>query len=106
MTTSFRTAQTFVATALALCVALTIVPHSRAADAAPPPLNLPKDPKPPVATEGWKVETVLLAPKIESPSVVCALPDGRVLIGEDPLDNKGGKDPIDRIICLWPDGHT
>ncbi|QOV90454.1 HEAT repeat domain-containing protein [Humisphaera borealis] len=93
---------------LAVLAAVLVIPAISRGQAAPadgrPALELRKDPKPPVAPEGWKVETVLLSPQIESPSVVCALPDGRVLIGEDPLDNHGGKDPIDRIVCLWPDG--
>lgn len=98
-----------VAAALSAAVAalLPVVARAQAAPAAPegrPPITFSNDPKPPAAVDGWKVETVLLAPQIESPSVVCALPDGRVLIGEDPLDNRGGKDPIDRIMCLWPDG--
>src|SRR5687768_3062161 len=78
--------------------------------AGPVPITLPPspgpDPKPAVAPAGWKVETVLRAPQIESPSVVCALPDGRVLVAEDPLDNRGGKEPIDRILCLFPDGRV
>lgn len=83
---------------VALVVAVGTLTRAAAAQSA--------DPKPPIAPAGWKVETVLIAPQIESPSVVCALPDGRVLIGEDPLDNRGGKEPIDRIICLWPDGKV
>jgi putative heme-binding domain-containing protein len=90
----------------ALAALAAVAPVARAQEAGPPGLNLSRDPKPPVAPAGWKVETVLMAPDIESPSVVCALPDGRVLIGEDPLDNRGGKDPIDRILCLHPDGKT
>jgi putative heme-binding domain-containing protein len=101
-----RAARVFVVAAVAAALAPVAV-LGQAAPAAPegrPPITFSTDPKPPVAVDGWKVETVLLAPQIESPSVVCALPDGRVLIGEDPLDNRGGKDPIDRIMCLWPDG--
>jgi putative heme-binding domain-containing protein len=96
--------------AILSAAALAAVPFVFAAEPDPgtgrPPLVINTDPKPPVSVEGWKVETVLMSPNIESPSVVCALPDGRVLIGEDPLDNKGGKEPVDRILCLWPDGHT
>src|SRR4051812_15235514 len=82
MLTQSRTLVTILSAAVA---ALAVTPVARAADAPSgrPPLTFSNDPKPPVGTEGWKVETVLLAPKIESPSVVCALPDGRVLIGED-----------------------
>lgn len=67
---------------------------------------LAQKPVPPVTIDGWKVEQVLVPPAIETPSVVCALPDGRVLVAEDPLDNRGGKEPIDRILCLYPDGNV
>lgn len=75
----------------------------------PPPKSFPKspdDPKPPVTLLGWKVETVAIHPTINTPSVVCALPDGRVLVAEHWLSNVGGKTPIDRIFCLYPDGHV
>src|SRR3954462_9365018 len=72
----------------------------------PPPKSFPpapEDPKPPVTLPGWKVETVAIHPTINTPSVVLALPDGRVLVAEHWLSNVGGKTPIDRIFCLFPD---
>ncbi|HEX8915366.1 MAG TPA: HEAT repeat domain-containing protein, partial [Humisphaera sp.] len=104
-----RAARALVVAAAAFAAAAPLSSAVRAADEPPsgrPPITFSNDPKPPVAPAGWKVETVLLAPAIESPSVVCALPDGRVLVGEDPLDNRGGKEPIDRILCLHPDGKV
>src|SRR4051812_21098125 len=71
------------------------------ADAAPPPatkVEAVSDPKPPAVIDGWKVETVMMHPQINTPSVVCALPDGRLLVAEDPMDNYGNNGPGDRII--------
>src|SRR5438309_4342250 len=75
--------------------------QSSAVKFTPPPTSIlpePADPRPAAAAEGWKVEMVMIHPKINTPSVVCALPDGRVLVAEHWLSNIGGKEPIDRIL--------
>ena len=45
-------------------------------------------------------------PQINTPSMVCAIPDGRVLVAEHALSNVGGHTPIDRILCIHPDGKV
>jgi hypothetical protein len=45
-----------------------------------PALPLPK------CVSGWKLEVVAAAPAVRHPSVVCCAPDGRVFVGEDPMD--------------------
>src|SRR5882724_5514464 len=56
---------------------------------------------------GWKVETVIAAPQIHHPSVICTAPDGRIFVGEDPMDMPGPPDqPIDRVLCIHPDGKV
>jgi putative heme-binding domain-containing protein len=70
-------------------------------------LLLPQsDPRLPVPPPGWKVEIVAEAPRIEHPTVVCAAPDGRVFVGEDPMDMKPpARRPGGRVVCLHPDGR-
>src|ERR1700710_361366 len=64
------------------------------------------DPTLPKAAKDWKVELLAKAPKLHYPSVVCATPDGRILVGEHPMDQTGpAKKPIDRILCIHPDGR-
>jgi putative heme-binding domain-containing protein len=54
----------------------------------------------------WKAEAILTHPDILYPSTVCCAPDGRIFVAEDPADMPGPPtSPIDRILCLWPDGH-
>jgi putative membrane-bound dehydrogenase-like protein len=61
----------------------------------------------PTAAEGWSLELIAKAPRVRHPSVVCCAPDGRVFVGEDPIDMEGPIDaPVDRILCLHPDGRT
>ncbi|HLY73486.1 MAG TPA: family 16 glycoside hydrolase [Planctomycetota bacterium] len=61
----------------------------------------------PRAAEGWSLELVARAPRIHHPSVVCCAPDGRIFVGEDPIDMEGPIDArIDRVLCLHPDGRT
>jgi putative membrane-bound dehydrogenase-like protein len=61
----------------------------------------------PTAAEGWSLELVARAPRVRHPSVVCCAPDGRIFVGEDPIDMEGPIDArIDRILCLHPDGRT
>ncbi len=64
------------------------------------------DPRLPVPPPGWKVELVAEAPQVQHPTVVCAAPDGRVFVGEDPMDMKPpAKRPGGRVVCLHPDGR-
>jgi putative heme-binding domain-containing protein len=61
----------------------------------------------PRCAEGWKLEVVAQSPRVRHPTVVCCAPDGRVFVGEDPIDMEGPLDqPVDRIVCPHPDGHT
>ncbi|HEV8379370.1 MAG TPA: HEAT repeat domain-containing protein [Tepidisphaeraceae bacterium] len=54
----------------------------------------------------WKVEIIRQVPEIHSPSVVTCAPDGRIFVAEDPMDMAlSSKDPADRILCVFPDGH-
>jgi putative membrane-bound dehydrogenase-like protein len=77
------------------------------AHAAPKPAIDPNAPKIPATIEGWKVEVLRQVPQIHFPSVVCAAPDGRIFVSEDPMDMIGpGNQPGDRILCIHPDGHT
>src|SRR3954466_7333333 len=84
--------------AVALSVCLSLLPrHSTAADPADPnPLKPPPD---------WKVEVLAKAPEIQHPSVVTTSPDGRIFVGEDPVDMHLPSDAgADRILCFDPDG--
>ncbi len=79
----------------------------KAADPKPKPKDEPKLPTPSPSSPEWKLEVLKEKPNIHVPSVVCTTPDGRILVAEDPMDQFGpGNQPGDRILCLWPDGHT
>jgi putative membrane-bound dehydrogenase-like protein len=57
----------------------------------------------------WRMELVAQAPDIRHPSVVCAAPDGRVFVAEDPMDisTPHADAQEGRILCFNPDGrHT
>ncbi|HEX7897616.1 MAG TPA: HEAT repeat domain-containing protein [Planctomycetota bacterium] len=59
----------------------------------------------PTAPEGWNVELVAKAPALRHPTVVCAAPDGRVFVGEDPMDISAPADARrGRVLCVRPDG--
>src|SRR3954469_15030142 len=59
----------------------------------------------PVCPSDWKVELVAEPPKLKHPSVVCCAPDGRIFVGEDPMDmGNDSKKPTDRVLCIHPDG--
>src|SRR5438105_15322725 len=59
----------------------------------------------PKGPSDWKVEVVAEQPTVNYCSVVCCAPDGRVFLAEDPMDMIGPPNqPIDRILCLHPDG--
>ncbi len=100
----------FVSPALVLAAPEPKAPPS----AATRPTTNPTYPK---AMEGWKVEVMAQMPQkgdwpesaklppMHYPSVVCAVPDGRVFVVEDPMDMIGPSDkPGDRILCIHPDG--
>lgn len=83
--------------------------NDRPPETRPAPQSIfpaPEDTRQPSVVSGWKVETVLMHPNIANPSVVCALPDGRILVAEDPMNNYGHDGPGDRILCIFPDGHV
>ncbi len=58
--------------------------------------------------EGWTMQLVAEAPLIRHPSVVCAAPDGRVFVAEDPMDISSPHAHVQegRIVCLFPDGRA
>jgi putative heme-binding domain-containing protein len=59
----------------------------------------------PVAPADWKLELVAKAPAIRHPTVLCAAPDGRVFVGEDPMDISAPADAArGRVLCVHPDG--
>jgi putative membrane-bound dehydrogenase-like protein len=59
----------------------------------------------PKGLSDWKVEVVAEHPTVNFCSVVACAPDGRVFLAEDPMDMTGPPNqPIDRILCLHPDG--
>lgn len=54
----------------------------------------------------WRLELLAEAPAIRHPSVVCAAPDGRILVAEDPMDISAPASARQgRIICFHPDGR-
>ena len=62
----------------------------------------------PIPRAGWKVELLAKAPEIKHPSVVCAAPDGRVFVAEDPMDireDTPANSKNGRVVCLHPDGR-
>ncbi|HYF00825.1 MAG TPA: HEAT repeat domain-containing protein [Planctomycetota bacterium] len=62
---------------------------------------------PPKVPEGWTVELVAKPPVLRHPSVVCAAPDGRVFVAEDPMDISAPADAaLGRILCVHPDGRV
>lgn len=60
------------------------------------------------AHPNWRLDLLLSAPQIRHPSVVCAAPDGRIFIGEDPMDisNPRADAAEGRILCRHPDGRV
>lgn len=61
----------------------------------------------PVPVAGWTLELIASAPDIQHPSVVCTAPDGRIFVGEDPMDIRTPKASVreGRILCFHPDGR-
>ena len=65
------------------------------------------DPALPKCPPDWKVEVIAQKPLLKYPSVVCAAPDGRIFVGQDPMDMPARGDvAIDSILCFHPDGHV
>ena len=65
------------------------------------------DPLLPKAPPDWKVEILAKAPELQHPSVVTTAPDGRIFVGEDPVDMHLPSDAAaDRILCFHPDGKV
>jgi putative membrane-bound dehydrogenase-like protein len=70
-------------------------------------LSLLAQEPPPKGPPDWKVEVVAKFPDIKYPSVLCFAPDGRLFVGEDPMDMEGPVNkPGDRILCFHPDGKV
>ena len=91
---------TRIGAAAAPAFAAAILLAARQISAADGPPTLPG------TAPGWKIETVAEAPAIAHPSVVCSIPDGRLLVAEDPMSISAPADiPSDRILCLHPDGR-
>jgi len=62
---------------------------------------------PPKGPADWKVEVVAKYPDLKYPSVLSFAPDGRLFIGEDPMDMEGpATKPGDRVLCMHPDGKV
>ncbi|HEY2342241.1 MAG TPA: hypothetical protein VGH90_04380, partial [Chthoniobacteraceae bacterium] len=40
----------------------------------------------PSVAPGWKLELIAAAPKIRQPAALVCAPDGKVFVGEDPMD--------------------
>jgi putative heme-binding domain-containing protein len=60
----------------------------------------------PTPPKDWTIEVVARAPAVRHPSIVACAPDGRVFVGEDPMDISAPADaPLGRILCLHPDGR-
>src|ERR1700687_1834001 len=79
---------------LALCLSLLVSASLSAGESAAPK-----------GLADWKSEVVAEQPTVNYCSVVCCAPDGRVFLAEDPMDMIGPPNqPIDRILCLHPDG--
>jgi len=77
------------------------------------PLPAPVTPAPraaaltavPSAPPDWRVEILAQPPQLIHPSVVCAAPDGRVFVAQDPIDMGQPSDATaDSILVYHPDG--
>ncbi|MEI6051715.1 MAG: hypothetical protein WCQ44_03335, partial [Opitutaceae bacterium] len=59
----------------------------------------------PSAPPDWRVEIFAQPPQLIHPSVVCAAPDGRVFVAQDPIDMGQPSDATaDSILVYHPDG--
>jgi putative membrane-bound dehydrogenase-like protein len=62
----------------------------------------------PTPPRDWKLEVIASAPQLRHPSVVCCAPDGRVFVGEDPMDISlpSADLALGRVLCFHPDGQV
>src|SRR5258706_4452048 len=61
----------------------------------------------PICPPDWKVEVMAEVPKLIHPSAVCVAPDGRVFVGQDPMDMGRPSDkPSDYILCFQTNGQV
>src|SRR3989442_1744851 len=59
----------------------------------------------PLHMKDWKIETIVEAPNINNPSVVCCAPDGRIFVGQDLMDmSQPSEKPTDSVLCIHPNG--
>jgi putative heme-binding domain-containing protein len=80
-------------------------PGGKPATAASKPASTA--PSPPKCPPDWKAEVIAESPQIFAPSVVCCSPDGRVFMGEDPVDMGSPSDATaDKILAIYPDGQV
>ena len=62
---------------------------------------------PPSCQSNWTVEVIADNPTVFAPSVVCCAPDGRVFMGEDPIDMMSASDATDdKVVSIYPDGQV
>src|SRR5262245_29506986 len=68
--------------------------------AADPPQLVPR-------SQDWKAELIAEAPTLRFPSIVACAPDGRVFVGEDPMDIvTSANKALGRVLCFHPDGRV
>lgn len=61
----------------------------------------------PTCPPNWKVELIAEVPQLIHPSAVCVAPDGRIFVGQDPMDMGNASDkPTDYILCFHPNGKV
>lgn len=83
---------------------LALGPALSRADAPAVGPAVPALPKPP---PGFRIEVVAQAPAIRHPSIVMVSPDGRVFVGEDPMDiSRPAHVAEGRILVFHPDGRV
>ena len=59
----------------------------------------------PSAHADWRVELLAQPPQLVHPSVVCAAPDGRIFVAQDPIDmGEASNATADSILVIHPDG--
>src|SRR3954467_15832110 len=61
----------------------------------------------PACPPNWRVDLIAEVPQLIHPSAVCVAPDGRVFVGQDPMDMGLASDkPADYILCFNPNGKV
>ena len=77
-------------------------PTATAPEKRTPPVLLTPLPTP---APDWKVESLAQPPQLIHPSVVCAAPDGRIFVAQDPIDmGQPSNATADSILVVHPDG--